>query len=395
MAATDMQKTELARMRTIVLHNRYREAGGEERYVEQLVDLLRRRAAHCALIQRASADVGAARAAAALIAGGLDPRAVAADVAAAGADVVHAHNVHPAFGHRALAAARSAGAAVVLHLHNYRLFCATGIAYRDGADCTLCAPRHTSGGFRHNCRGNRLEAAVYAAGLGRGQRRLIESVDLFVAPTVQLARDVAELGFEIPVEVLPTWLPDGEFTAKSFCADGAYALFAGRVTEEKGVLTAVKAAAIAGVPLRVAGDGPALPQARKIAAELNAPVEFLGRLDGQAIVAARMGAAFAVLPSLWREVLPFSALEAIAAGLPLIVSDRGGLPELTTPDLVFPPGDADALAGKMSRMHADTAARAAAGEMSLTRARECFGEPVFAERLAAVYEIALARRNAA
>lgn len=382
-------------MRTVVLHNRYREAGGEERYVEQLVELLHRRAERCELIQRASADAAAVRAAAALIAGGLNPSEAAAAVRRTDAGIVHAHNVHPAFGARALAAARAAGAAVVLHLHNYRLFCATGIAYRDGADCTLCAPRRMRHGLLHNCRGNRVEAAVYAAGLGRGQRRLIESVDLFVAPTDQVARDLTELGFEIPVEVLPTWLPEREFASASRCADGAYGLFAGRVTEEKGVLTAIEAAALAGVPLRVAGDGPALPQARKLAADLKAPVEFLGRLDGQAIVAARMGAAFAVLPSLWREVLPFSALEAIAAGLPLIVSDRGGLPELTAPDLVFTPGDASALAERMSRMHTDSTARAIAGDQALARARERFSEQVFQQRLAAVYEIAFARRHAA
>lgn len=388
------EQSGLSGQRTIVLHNRYRHAGGEERYVEQLVELLGRRAAHAALLQRASADGGRLRAGAALLAGGLSPAETGDAVRAAEAGIVHAHNVHPAFGHRALTAARAAGAAVVLHLHNYRLFCATGIVFRDGGDCTLCAPRRTRHGFVHNCRGSRAEAAAYAAGLGHWQRRLIESVDLFVTPTRQLARDLAELGLEIPVEPLPTWLPDGDFAASSLCADGAYGLFAGRITEEKGVLTAIEAAAIAGVPLRVAGDGPALPRARELADELKAPVEFLGRLNGQAMVAARLGAAYAVLPSLWREVLPFSALEALAAGLPLIVSDRGGLPELTASELVFPAGDAAALAERMRRMHEDRAVRAAAGEQALARARERYSEQVFEQRLADVYDIALERRRA-
>lgn len=393
MIAAHEQSGGLAGLRTVVLHNRYRDAGGEERYVAQLAELLGRRAASVALLQRASDDAGRLRAGAALLAGGLNPADAGDAVSAAGAGILHAHNVHPAFGYRSLAAARAAGAAVVLQLHNYRLFCATGIAFRDGRDCTLCAPRRTRQGFIHNCRGNRAEAAAYAAGLGHWQRRLIESVDLFVAPTAQLARDLAELGLELPVEVLPTWLPDGDFAASSLCADGEYGLFAGRVTEEKGVLIAVAAAAIAGAPLRVAGDGPALPRARQLAAELNAPVEFLGRLEGQAMVAARLGAAYAVLPSLWREVLPFSALEALAAGLPLVVSDRGGLPELTTPDLVFPAGDAAALAERMRRLHTDRVARVAAGEQALARARERFSERVFEQRLAAVYDIALQRRR--
>ena len=375
----------LAARRVLVLHNRYRTAGGEERYVEQLVELLGRRAAHVGRIERDSATTGRAPAARALVRGGAQADAVGAAVRESGAGVVHAHNIHPSFGWRSLAAAREAGASVVLHLHNYRLFCAIGVVYRDGHDCVECAPRHLRSGVRHNCRGNRAEAVAYAAGLGRWQQRLIENVDLFVSPTRQLADDLRELGFDLPIEVLPTWLPDADFADRSRCGEGDYGLFAGRVTEEKGIFVAVEAAARAGVPLKVAGEGPALQAARELAAERAAPVEFLGRIDGQAMVAARLGAAFAVLPSTWREVLPFSALEAQAGGLPLIVSDRGGLPELTGAELVFASGDAAQLAERMRLMYEDMNLRRTAGERALARAKESFGESAFAARLESVY----------
>lgn len=380
----------LAARRVLLLHNRYRTVGGEERYVDQLAELLGRWAAHVESIERDSAAAGRAGAARALVRGGVDAEAVAGAVRDSGADVVHAHNVHPAFGWRALAAAREAGAAVVLHLHNYRLFCAVGVAFRDGRDCVECAPRRVSAGLRHNCRGSRAESAAYAAGIGRWQQRLIENVDLFVSPTRQLAEDLRELGFDLPIEVLPTWLPDADFADRSRCDEGEYGLFAGRVTEEKGIFVAVEAAARAGVPLKVAGEGPALQAARELAAERAAPVEFLGRIDGQAMVAARLGAAFAVLPSTWREVLPFAALEAQAGGLPLIVSDRGGLPELTEPELVFASGDAAQLAERMRLMYEDMPLRRSAGERALARAREDFAESAFIARLAGVYERAVA-----
>ena len=392
----DNQPSTLAARRVAVLHNRYRTQGGEERYVGQLAELLGRRAEKFETIESSSEQLGRTAAGAAMLRGGRLEQAKHVDsvVRKSRVDVVHAHNIHPVFGWRAVAAARSAGAAVVLHLHNYRLFCATGIAFRDGHDCTACAQRRVWNGWARNCRGGIAEATAYAAGIGVWQRRLIENVDLFVSPTRQLAEDLRELGFELPIEVLPTWLPDADFADRSRCEEGGYGLFAGRLAEEKGILVAVEAAAIAGVPLRVAGDGPDLQRARELATELAAPVEFMGRLEGQALVAARLGAAYAVLPSTWREVLPFAALEAQAGGLPLIVSERGGLPELTDAKLVFSAGDASALAERMRWLTDDSKARQAAGERALQRARELFSESAYVQRLAAAYDRAVGLRAA-
>lgn len=382
----------LSDQRILVLHNRYRIAGGEERYAAQLVDLLGRRAAGISLLERSSADSSAVEAGIGLVRGGLNPKQVGYLVREIGATIVHAHNVHPTLGHRALEAAREAGAATVLHLHNYRLFCAIGTVWRSGADCTECAPCNMNRGLVHNCRGSLPEAAAYATGLARGQGPLIDAVDRFAAPVAQLADDLAELGLDLPLTVLPSWLPDSEFVRESQAADGEYALFVGRLSSEKGILVAIAASAESGTPLRIAGDGPDAPRARKLADELSAPVDFLGRIDGQALVAARMGAAFAILPSEWREVLPLSALESMAAGLPLLTSDRGGLPELTEPEFVTPAGDASALAAVMRRLIDDPAERAAAGARALARAHERYSEDAFVPRLTALYEEAFAAR---
>src|SRR5258708_1425613 len=118
-------------MRVLLLHNRYRLTGGEERAVASVLDLLRLRGHEAELLERSSSSAGRLQAARGIIAGGIDPDEVGDAVRALGADVVHAHNVHPLFGWRALAAAQAAGARTVLHLHNYRLFCAVSVAYRD------------------------------------------------------------------------------------------------------------------------------------------------------------------------------------------------------------------------------------------------------------------------
>ena len=91
----------------LLLHNRYRTTGGEERTVEDLVWLVREHLHEPAeLLTRDSASLGRARAAVGLLRGGLQPGDVGRAVRLSGARIVHAHNLHPSLGWRALAAAR-------------------------------------------------------------------------------------------------------------------------------------------------------------------------------------------------------------------------------------------------------------------------------------------------
>ena len=177
-----------------MIHNRYRLPGGEERAVSDIAALLSRRGHVVEVLERSSTDASRVQAARSLLSGGLDPDEVAGAARLLRADVVHAHNVHPLFGWRALAAARAAGARTVLHLHNFRLFCAIGIAYRDGAPCFRCRGRDTLPGLRLRCRGSLTEAAVYAAALHRQQPALFEHSDRFVVVSEAHGSRLRELG---------------------------------------------------------------------------------------------------------------------------------------------------------------------------------------------------------
>src|SRR5918999_4010601 len=166
----------MAAPRVLVLHNRYRIEGGEERSVALQLDALRAAGIEHRALQRSSAGVGKTRAALALLGGGEEPEDVAAAVGELKANVVHAHNTLPLIGPRGLAVAREAGARVVLHLHNVRLFCAIGVASRDGGPCFRCHGRLTLPGLVLNCRDSLREAAVYAAALSLHQRAVFRAV---------------------------------------------------------------------------------------------------------------------------------------------------------------------------------------------------------------------------
>jgi glycosyltransferase involved in cell wall biosynthesis len=376
-------QSSLARRVILFLHNRYRVPGGEERVVEDLVWLVREHLGEDAeRLERESATLGRARAAAGMLAGGLEPDDVAAAVKRTGARVVHAHNVNPSFGWRALAAARGAGARVVLHLHNYRLVCAVGTCFNSlGQDCTRCQGRDTRPGVRLNCRGTGPEALVYAAGLSLWQRRLVEQADAIVVPSAFATERLQALQAPIagvPIHVVPQ--VQRTFADGSRAATGEHALVASRLSREKGVDVAVEACARAGLPLVVAGDG---PDADAVRARSGERTTFVGHVSAAELTDLRARAALAIVPSRCSEVMPLAAVEAMAAGVPVVATQMGGLPELVAdPGALVPPDDPVELAAAALARFGD----ARAGEAGLRRVRELSAPEAVAQRLRAVYD---------
>ena len=352
--------------------------GGEERAVEDLAWLIRTELGEeASVLERDSARLRGPRAAAGLLRGGLQPESVTAAVQREGARVVHAHNVHPAFGWRGLAAARAAGARVVLHLHNYRLVCAVATCFTRGEDCTRCHGRNTLPGVALRCRGSVTEAVVYGAALSLWQRRLAESVDAFVVPSAFALGRLRELGAPLGARARAIPSVQRSFADRSAAADGRFALVAGRLTPEKGVADAIVACNRAGVPLVVAGDGPHLAELHK----LGGDVRFVGRVSADELAALRREAALAIVPSRYEEILPLAALEAMAAGLPVAAARSGGLAEVVPEEGLYPPGDLHALTARMASLWAN----AEAGERALAAARARFAPSVVAAQLRDVY----------
>jgi glycosyltransferase involved in cell wall biosynthesis len=365
----------------LLLHNRYRVPGGEERAVEDLAWLIREHLGEdVEVLERDSAALSGRRAAAGLVRGGLAPEEVGEAVRRTGARIVHAHNVNPTLGWRALAAAREAGARVVLHLHNYRLVCAVGTCFTRGEDCTRCHARNTVPGVALNCRGgSAAESAAYAASLSLWQGRIAAQVDRFLAPSAFALRRLRRLGAPVDDRARVLWSVQRSFAPASSAAGGRHVLYAGRLSHEKGVADAIAACRAAGMPLVVAGDGPAEAELRQLAA--GADVRFAGRVGAGELAALRRDAAVAVVPSRYAEILPLAALEAMASGVPVVASRSGGLAELVPEEGLFPPGDAQALAGRLHRLWCD----AAAGERALAVVRHRCAPEAVAPALAEAY----------
>jgi glycosyltransferase involved in cell wall biosynthesis len=372
--------------RVLLLHNRYRYEGGEERSVALQLRALAGAGIEHRLLERHSSDAGRTQAAMALVRGGAAEDEVAAAVRELGADLVHAHNLQPLIGPRGLAAARAAGARVVLHLHNARLFCAIGVAARDGAPCFRCRGRNTLPGLVLNCRESIPEAVAYAAGLALHQPLAFQSTDRFVAPSHWAAGQLARMG--VPrerLDVLTHYVPAEELAGGSRAHQGRYLIAVGRLSPEKGLDVAIEAAALAGVPLWIAGDGPSAAELAAQVARLGAPVQLLGQVPRAELSALLAGAAGLVLSSRSHEFSPFSVLEAMGAGLPVVATRSGGVPELIGEERCVALGDASALAERMRVLWSDPGRRREDGEQLLARAARQHSERRYLEDLLGIY----------
>ncbi len=136
--------------------------------------------------------------------------------------------------------------------------------------------------------------------------------------------------------------------------DPEIVLGVGRLAAQKDFGTLIRAAARwqrrAEAPLLlIAGEGPLEAELRRQAGTAGVAVRFLGpRRDVPALLAA---ADVVVVPSAW-EGQPLIVQEALRAGLPLVATRVGGIPELTGDDgaWLVPPGDPEALAAAVTRL---------------------------------------------
>jgi glycosyltransferase involved in cell wall biosynthesis len=148
---------------------------------------------------------------------------------------------------------------------------------------------------------------------------------------------------------------------------------------------------LAGMHLDLVGDGPLLDETRALAATLGVAdrVHFLGR---RADVPALLAAADGFVLSSHSEGFPISTLEAMRAGLPVIVSRVGGAPEAVNPGVtgfVSPPADADALRARLAELASSAARRRAMGAAGRARFVEWFSfERMYARTMGIYAELA-------
>ncbi len=269
-------------------------------------------------------------------------------------DVAHFQNTFPLISPAAYYACRAAGVPVVQTLQNYRLLCPGATLLRAGRVCEDCVNRCLWPAVAHGCyRGSRPATATTALMLAahRGLGTWTRLVDCYIALTEFGRQKFIEGG--LPAEkiaVKPNLVhPDPSERGGT----GEYALFVGRLSEEKGLRTLLAAWGRLNnrVPLEVVGDGPLRATIQNEAQHRTmGSIHFFGWMPRDRTLAAIKQARFLVFPSEWYEGFPLTIAEAFACGVPVICSRLGAMEEIVADGRIglhFTRGDPDDLAAKV------------------------------------------------
>lgn len=279
--------------------------------------------------------------------------------------VVHAyHHLGTTF----LPVLRRRGIPTVLSLHDYKIGCPNYRLFseRTGKVCTVCVDHRGAWAWapaRERCWDSSLPAGLTLSAeavVSRGWGTYRRAADAVVVLN-QLQRRCAEAAGIAPARIhrIPNFV---DMHRRPERERGDHVLYVGRLTPEKGVDVLIRACAAAGIPLRVVGDGRARSDLESLARALGADIAFTGFGDEAAVEAEMARAAVLAVPSVWHEVWPFVVLEAWRAGLPVLGSAVGGLPEQLADGRGFlcPPGDVAAWSAQLRRMVTTHRAQAAA-----------------------------------
>jgi glycosyltransferase involved in cell wall biosynthesis len=338
-------------LRILVAHSFYRITGGEDRSVRQQIELLQPHH-EIQMLGRRNDSLRPNVSTAAKMAFSLRIlEAVEERIERFVPDVIHLHNPYPALGPAVHLAATRRGVPLVQTIHNLRLRCPNGLMFTEGFPCRRCEAGNYTHATLHQCFPTRSQATAYAGALWshRFVMGLEERVSGFIAPSDFMKTQLERWGIpEHRVWTIRNFVPS--FPQPSPIL-GDYGMYVGRLSSEKGLGVLLQALSLAGdPPFRIIGEGPARQELLDLSASLGLKRTVLtGRLHHAEVNRIVSESRFLVMPSLCDENAPLAVLECLAAGRPVLVSERGGLPELVEggAGMSFTPGHARSMADMM------------------------------------------------
>ena len=242
-----------------------------------------------------------------------------------------------------IVAAKRRNLPIVVRLSDYELVCPEAHLLRRGRVCEDCI---SSGSFwpsvRHACVNNsRLQSAVNALARGyHDANGYLDLIDRMVTPSRIVLNKMVEGGFDRErLTTIPTFVDTERFQPGPQKASRRKTIaYVGQLRPEKGVdllldaWSSVRAdASRRDVRLVIAGAGPS-DYVQKLQDQVagDASVEFVGTLQADAVARLYQDARVTVIPSVWYENLPNSLLESYASGTPVVASAIGSLAEYIT-----------------------------------------------------------------
>lgn len=344
-------------VRILIVHNAYQLQGGEDTVVDSELALLRSHGHDVEIYTRKNSEIvrmSSFAVARQTLWSDRTTHEISTLLSRFRPDVIHSHNTFPLVSPSLYWVAAHAKVPVVQTLHNFRLMCLNALYLRESEICEECLGRAPWRGVMHRCYRSSFSASAVLGGMLSLHRALgtyRKKISRYIALNSFCRNKFIAAGFsKEKINVKPNFY-NPSILVDTGQTERSNALFVGRLSREKGVVTLLKAWHELHVPLRIVGDGPFMTLFFK---ENNPRVELLGRISRQQVSVTMGRSTFLVVPSECYENFPMVLVEAFAHGLPVVASRLGAMAEIVEDGytgLHFEPGNAQDLAQKVQWLY--------------------------------------------
>lgn len=249
-------------------------------------------------------------------------------------DVVHLNNFQRQLSASIIKPIKKRNIPIVFTAHDVQAICpAITMMDNDKNPCELCMKGRYINCIKKSCnKGSKLKSALGAIEgyYYRNHKIYTDKIDYIITPSEFYRTKFIEDGINPnKIQAIHNSIEMNDYNVET--QDDGYALYFGRLSKEKGILNLINAFAKCNKGnLYIAGEGPEKENIEKIIKENNLEdrVKLLGFLDKEQMTDVTRKCKFVVVPSIWYENCPYSVLETLAIGKPIIGSNMGGIPEL-------------------------------------------------------------------
>ena len=249
-------------------------------------------------------------------------------------DIVHINLVHRHITLSIINAIKKYNIPIVYTVHDLNCVCPNHEMLVNSKVCELCLTGKYMNCIKHKCiKDSTVKSALGAIeAMNYKRMNIYDKIDLYITPSYFYKKKLEESGIIHPEIVhMKNFLPlNTKFSNEN--PDKGYLLYFGRISEEKGIITLLKAMTKLNndVPLYILGTGPIEDEVKEFIKEnsLEHKVKMFGFKSGDELKKFVAEAKCIILPSEWYENGPYAIMEAMSQGKPVIVSRFGGLPEI-------------------------------------------------------------------
>lgn len=249
-------------------------------------------------------------------------------------DIVHLNNFQRQLSASIIEPIKKKNIPIIFTAHDVQAICPAILMLDNKKNvCEKCLKGRYTNCIKNKCNKGSILKSIIGAVEGyyyRKNKIYTKKIDYIITPSEFYKNKLIEDGIDKnKILAIHNFIDIDEYNVPKI--DEGYALYVGRLSKEKGIFNLIKAfSLIEKGELRIAGDGPEKENIIQFIAEqhLENRVKLLGYLDKYKIKEQIRKSRFVVVPSIWYENCPYSIMETLAIGKPVIGANIGGIPEL-------------------------------------------------------------------